>query len=463
MEQQFSNQESQGKFSWIKNSITLKMFIVGFLILIMLIPLSFIQNLITERDQTNTIAVSEINSSWGEKIQLYGPILKIPYYSISESTQTDVKTGKTITIKDKTIEFAYFFPENLDIKGSFDAEPKKRGIYQTSVYKSQITILGNYSQPNFQKLEINPENVIWDKAQIVFETTNVKGITNQLQLQMGQTNLSFSTVYDQNSTQEKGVYEMNNVLKKYTLQSDAFNLKEQFTTEKTEFKMDFKANGSDSFEIIPIGKTTKMQLKSGWKDASFYGEYLPLNPDKLSKNGFDAQWQVLEMNRPFSQQFTSIPDLGEFAFGVSFMIPVDNYQQNDRSAKYGYLVIALTFLLFFLIQTLSKINIHPFQYIMIGLALVIFYTLLLSISEQSSFNMAYILSGFATISLITLFSKSIMKSWKFPTFIALALVALYGFIFVIIQLESYALLVGSIGLFLILAAVMYASRKIEWS
>jgi inner membrane protein len=169
------------------------------------------------------------------------------------------------------------------------------------------------------------------------------------------------------------------------------------------------------------------------------------------------------MNRPFSQQFKSIPNLEHYAFGVNLMIPVDNYLQNERSAKYGFLVIGLTFLLFFLFQTLSKINIHPFQYLLIGLALVIFYTLLLSISEHSNFTTAYIVSAIATIVLITLFSKSIMKTWKFPLFVLIALTALYTFIYVIIQLESYALLVGSFGLFGILAGVMYASRKIEWN
>jgi len=203
-------------------------------------------------------------------------------------------------------------------------------------------------------------------------------------------------------------------------------------------------------------------LTSNWQDPNFMGEFLP-QQKQISKTGFDANWKVLEMNRPFSQEFKSLPRLNDYSFGVDFMIPVDNYQQNERSAKYGYLVIALTFLLFFLLQTLSKINIHPFQYLLIGLALIIFYTLLLSFSEQVNFTIAYLISGLATVLLIALFSKSIMKTWKFPMFILASLSALYTFIFVIIQLESYALLVGSIGLFIILAAVMYVSRRIEWN
>jgi len=145
------------------------------------------------------------------------------------------------------------------------------------------------------------------------------------------------------------------------------------------------------------------------------------------------------------------------------MIPVDEYTKSERSAKYGFLVIGLTFLLFFLIQTLSKIHIHPFQYLMIGLALTMFYTLLVSISEHSNFLRAYLIAGVSVISLITLYSKSILRTWKFPLFICASLTALYTFIYVIIQLESYALIVGSIGLFIILAIVMFVSRKIDWN
>ena len=157
-----------------------------------------------------------------------------------------------------------------------------------------------------------------------------------------------------------------------------------------------------------------------------------------------------------------MPNLNEFLFGVKLIETVDEYQQNERASKYGFLVIGLTFLIFFLIQSISKISIHIFQYSMIGLALIMFYTLLISITEHSSFSLAYIIAAISVIVMIVLYSFSILKIKKFPLFIGASLTALYTFIFVIIQLENYALLVGSIGLFLILGAVMYFSRKIDW-
>lgn len=217
--------------------------------------------------------------------------------------------------------------------------------------------------------------------------------------------------------------------------------------------------------MVPIGKTTQLNMQSNWTSPSFTGNFLPDDKTKkIDANGFVANWKILHINRAFSQQFFEVlPDLGTYAFGVDFVIPVNQYQQNERAAKYGFLVIGLTFLIFFLIQSISKIRIHIFQYSMIGLALILFYTLLISITEHSSFTKAYLIAATAIITLISLYSVSILKGRKFPIFIAASLTGLYTFIYVIIQLENYALLVGSIGLFSILAAVMYFSRKIDWN
>ena len=158
-----------------------------------------------------------------------------------------------------------------------------------------------------------------------------------------------------------------------------------------------------------------------------------------------------------------MPHLDTYNFGVRLIDTVDEYQQNERVSKYGFLVIGLTFLIFFLIQMVSKVSIHIFQYTMIGLALIMFYTLLISITEHSSFSIAYMVASIAVITMLMLYSYSILKSRRFSIFIASSLSALYVFIYVIIQMEDYALLAGSVGLFAILGSVMYFSRKIEWN
>ena len=240
-------------------------------------------------------------------------------------------------------------------------------------------------------------------------------------------------------------------------------ISKEILTKALNFSLSITYDGSKNIAIAPIGKTTEGTISSNWPNPSFVGNFLPYDK-QITPQGFTASWRVLYLNRPFSQQsFGELPRISQYAYQVNFVIPVDEYQQNERAVKYGFLVIGLTFLVFFLLQSISKIKIHIFQYTMIGLALVLFYTLLISITEHSSFSLAYLLSSVMTIGLISLYSAAILKNRRFPAFIGISLAALYGFIYVIIQLENYALLVGSLGLFAILAVVMYASRKIDWN
>jgi len=457
MEELKQQPQQQNKFgNWIKTSITARMLMVGFLTIILLIPLFFIENLIRERSHRQTEVINEINQQWGNEVLVYGPILKVPYKTFKEKIVTDKNTKKVYTETIEELNNAYFFPEKLNINSNINPEEKKRGIYTTAVYNSNMSITGTFVKPDFSDIEINDKNIVWDKAKIIIQSSNVKGV-NEANLKLQ--GVSYELISKYNGQKN---YNFNEVIL-HTLGTKNIN-KEQLQFQKPlSFAINFNIKGSEQIRFIPTGKQTEAQITSNWKTANFFGDFLPYNDDKVNENGFDAKWKILDLNRPFSQQhFNSLPDLKEFAFGVNFMIPVDEYQKSERSAKYGFLVIGLTFLVFFLIQTLSKINIHPFQYLMIGLALTMFYTLLVSISEHSNFLKAYLTAGISVVLLITLYSKSILKTFKFPIFIGLSLTALYTFIYVIIQLENYALLVGSIGLFLILAIVMFVSRKIDW-
>lgn len=455
MEQQ--NQQNNKFGHWLKTSITSRMLMIGFLTLVLLIPLFFIQELIKERSYRQTEAIEEINNQWGKEVLMYGPILKVPYRVFKEKTVTDKKTKKSYVELIKEIRIAYFFPENININSNINPETKKRGIYTTAVYNSDIKMSGTFVKPNFSEIEVDDKNILWDKAKIIIKSSNVKGV-NTANLKLNDSSFNLTSKYNASSKN----YGYNHIAL-HTLETKNILLNPQ-TTKPLTFNIDFNIKGSEQIRFIPIGKTTEANITSNWKNTNFFGEFLPYNGDKINENGFDAKWKILDINRPFSQQhFNNLPELNEFAFGVNFMIPVDEYQKSERSSKYGFLVIGLTFLIFFLIQTLSKIHIHPFQYLMIGLALTMFYTLLVSISEHSNFLKAYLIAGSSVIALITVYSKTILKKLKFPVFIGLSLTALYTFIYVIIQLENYALLVGSLGLFLILAIVMFASRKIDWN
>ena len=445
--------------NWLKTSITARMLMVGFLIIILIIPLSFIQSLITERSLRQESVVNEINNKWGNEVLIYGPILKVPYKTYTEKLLTSNETKKVTKETIEHINYAYFFPEKLAIKSDINPEVKQRGIYKTSVYKSSIKLNGSFLKPDFTSIETNDKDVQWEKASIIIKTSNLKGINNQVEINLNNNNYQFVPKYE---PQDKNMY--NKQLGLHKLETKYLKKEDIISENNKSFSINIAISGSKQFTIIPIGKETDLNVTSNWKTANFIGEFLPLNSNKITDNGFNAKWKVLHINRPFSQEYFKIlPNLNDYAFGVNFMIPVDEYQKSERSAKYGFLVIALTFLIFFLIQSISKIPIHPFQYLMIGLALTMFYTLLISISEHSNFLKAYLIAGISVITLIVLYSKSILKTYKFPLFIGISLTALYTFIYVIIQLENYALLVGSIGLFAILAIVMYASRKIDWN
>jgi inner membrane protein len=452
-----TTEQNKNKFGhWLRTSTTARMLTVGFLIIVLLIPLAYISDLIKERKNRQQDVISEINNQWGKEVLINGPVLKVPYKVYTEKTVTDTKTKRVYTETIEETKNAYFYPELLNIQSSINPEEKKRGIYTTAVYNSSIALKGKFKKPDFSEIDITDEQILWNKARVIIQTSNLKGVY-EASLKLNNTNYALSSKYNNQDITYQGYVRLHN------LESKAIDTSKNGLFNELKFNVDFSIKGSEQIRFAPIGKETEAQITSNWKDANFFGEFLPYNEDKITETGFDAKWKILDFNRGFSQQhFGYLPDLREFAFGVNFMIPVDQYQQSERSVKYGFLVIALTFLVFFLIQTLSDIPIHPFQYLMIGLALTMFYTLLVSISEHSNFFQAYLIAGVSVVVLISLYSKSILKTIKFPIFIALSLAALYTFIYVIIQLENYALLVGSIGLFLILTIIMYVSRKIDW-
>ncbi|MFT4094485.1 MAG: cell envelope integrity protein CreD [Niabella sp.] len=228
------------------------------------------------------------------------------------------------------------------------------------------------------------------------------------------------------------------------------------------FAVNLKLKGSENLYFTPVGKTSIVNLSSKWKTPAFDGQYLPA-PYSINDNGFTARWKVLQVSRNYPQAWLSGGyDLESAAFGVRLIQPADNYSKTDRSVKYAILFIALTFTVFFFLEIIQKRQIHPLQYLLVGFSLCIFYTLLLSISEYTGFNPAYLIAAPATVSLIGLYVWGIFKKAKVALAFIVALGGLYTYIFILIQLQDYALLFGSIGLFLIIAVLMYFSRKIDW-
>jgi inner membrane protein len=228
------------------------------------------------------------------------------------------------------------------------------------------------------------------------------------------------------------------------------------------FNFQLDLNGSKDLQIVPVGQQNQIQLQSDWPDPKFMGSFLP-ESHEIDDEGFTAKWKVLSLNRNFPQQWKGKNhNLQHTAFGVEMLVPVDEYQKTTRSAKYGIMIIVLTFTIFFFVEVLNRKRIHPFQYILVGLALALFYVLLLSIAEHTSFNRAFIFASLMILGMVILYTRTVYRNMTLAIYTGASLVAMYGFIFITIQQQELALLFGSIGLFLILAMVMWLSRKVNW-
>jgi inner membrane protein len=438
---QTSDQSIFDKFNaWMRSSLTIRIISIGFLILILLIPTLMVQDLITEREYRGNDVKNEVSSVWGKIQTLSGPIVSVPYRKQYINDKKEVYTQ---------IEYAHFLPENLVIKGELIPEKRHRRIYDVIVYTANLKFSGNYQGFDFKDWKIEESEILWDKAFLSFGIPDMRGIRENMILNWNNEEFSFNPGIESTDLVPSGI-------------STYIDLSAGKNKEIKNFSFNLNIRGSEEIYFTPLGKNTTVQIHSNWGTPSFKGAFLP---DKytITDKDFTASWKVLHLNRNFPQKWTGNQyHIEDAAFGASLLIPVDHYQKSTRSAKYAIMIIAFTFLVFFFIEVLNKTRIHPIQYLLVGLALIIFYTLLLALSEHFNFNLAYLISAIATISLVTFYSQSIFKKMSLTMFSAIILFALYSFIFIILQLEDYALLMGSIGLFVVMALIMYLSRKIDW-
>jgi inner membrane protein len=427
---------------WLKQSLGFKLFAIGFLVLLLMIPVSMIKNIISERQWRQETVIKEVSRDWGGGQVITGPILTIPYSKWVEYDEGKRKEEK---------HFAHFLPLELDVSGDLTHQIRQRGIFEAVLYQSDLILNGRFEKPDFDDLHVNSDQIFWDQAKLSVGISGMTGIKDLVNL----------TWDDLDLRMESGTAYPRLLSSGVSVEVPIAEDKEQFN-----FKIPLKLNGSEFFRLEPVGKLTTVSLKSDWHSPSFEGAFLPDNR-AISEDGFSSNWQILDLNRNYPQRWKDVDfrfqtQDSNFAFGVRFLKPVDEYLKNTRSAKYALLVIGLTFLIFFFFEVLRRLLIHPFQYLLIGLALSIFYLLLLSLSEHFGFNIAYLIASSATIILISGYSLSVLKIRRLVFQLTFLLIAIYSFIFIILQLEDFALLAGSIGMFIALAATMFYSRKVDW-
>lgn len=427
--------------NWISSSVTLKLVVITILALLLLIPAMMITSIIREREEMKQFAVQEVTTMWAGQQQITGPVLSIPV--ILEYVDQNYVTRQTI-------EYWHILPSTLNIEGEIDPSELNRGIYEIVVYTSNLSFEGQFNHQD-ELTRQHLKEIQYDNAFLTIGISDLRGIRDQVTIQWNNNELEV----------EPGTIIPELIPSGFTVHlPDAPDI----LNETFNFNFELKLKGSENISFVPIGSTTYVQIESVWPSPSFNGNFLP-DQRQVTEAGFNAQWKILQLNRNFAQNWVGNLKPETFsaaAFGLKLLYPVDNYQKSMRSAKYAILAIALTFLIFFLVEVLNKRKIHPFQYTLVGLALCLFYILLVSITEHFSFRFAYAVSTLAIVAMIGLYSIKVFRKRRLTFMLILALLGIYGFIYIIIQLTDYALLMGSLGLTAILALTMYLTRNVDW-
>lgn len=428
----------------LKNNIYLKVGAIVIITLLLLIPTSLIKDLIIEREATQRAAIREVSLKWAGEQKIAGPFISIPYHKYVRDFSKKDSTEKPVQIK----EYIHILPTRLKISGSIDPEKRYRGIYEIVVYNSKFEITGTFDKIDFGTFDIPKKEILFDKAEFIIGIDDLRGIEKQIELSWNNISIPFNPGVSSNDVIISGINALITINPDYNSTYD--------------FSLEINLKGSQLLYFTPVGKVTDINISSEWNNPSFNGAFLP-DSREVSAYGFKANWNVLHLNRNYPQSWIGRKhSISDSSFGVDLLLPVDNYQKSYRSIRYAILFIGFTFLAFFFIEVLNNKLIHPIQYILVGIALVVFHTLLLSISEHIKYNFAFIVSAISTLLMISGYVRAFLKSGKLAILVSGILAVLYTFIFVIIQLQDYALLFGSIGLFIILGFVMYLSRKIDW-
>lgn len=447
-----------GALAFLKRCATLfKMAGVTILILLLLIPLGMIRSVLQERLGRRNEAVAEITSSWGREQSIIGPVLIVPYrYSFKSWKEQPTAGGKIekVEVVETAVVNAYFLPSTFAIDAAIKPTRLHRGIYQAVVYTGKLELSGQFTRPDFASLRIEEQNVLWDDALVTFAIPDLRGVKETLQLQWGASRLPLSPGSKLKGF-PSGVFARVNGLRE--------------SEGMIPLRLELTLNGSGGINFAPVGAQNAVKLSSPWPDPSFRGAFLP-SERKVTDEGFEANWQVSHYGRDYAQQWTdqdasaglNPTSAASSLFGVNFLSGIDAYRNVERAIKYGVLFLVLVFAAFFLFEVLSSLRIHPFQYALVGAAFCLFYLGLLSLSEFISFGLSYLVASAVTTLLIWFYSVKVLRSGKRTFIIVGLLAAIYGFLYIALQLQDYSLLFGTAGLFTVLAIVIYVTRNIDW-
>lgn len=428
---------------WMQ-SITAKVLGIGLLALLMLVPLSQSDGLVRERQEMRATAAARVADGWGGPQSLGGLVLAVP-------TRTEVRDsdGKSLGMRDGT---EIVLADELNTVADLSVEKRHVGMYEVPVYTGEVTIRGRLLPEDLRRFAAgSASNWQMGKAELrllIEDTRGLQGIT-AFTVDGHSQRLASSTAR----------------LGTYTVLSVPMPIDPDRDTP-VDFALNLRIAGTESFSVLPLARTNTVRLRSAWADPSFTGFILP-SKHSVSAEGFDAEWKVLDLNRSYGQHWEVTSNdmserLASSAFGVTLYQPGSVYQQNDRAGKYGLLFIALTFVAFFLFEVLKGLRLHPVQYLLVGAAMASFYVLLLALSEQIGFGLAYVAASAAVVLIVGGYATAVLRARGAGMTLGGVLALVYAILYGLIGAEQYALLIGSVVLVAVVALLMYLTRRIDW-
>lgn len=432
----------------MRNSALARLAVMAFLTLALLFPLTLVYSVVSERASRRDAAVSAVSATWGGPQTVTGPVLAIPFTHV----WTD-NAGR----QQRTTGRAFFLSRDLRFDATLDVQTRSRGIFKVAVYRTTLKVQGRFARPDLDWVRPAAERVEWSDATVNVGVSDPRALTRRATIEWNGRPEPFSAGVTDVGLFNTGIH------------ATARDLESLQTGADVPFSFTIELNGTRDVRFLPTSEETAVNLTSLWPHPSFIGARLP-EPRTTGAGGFSAEWRVPDFGRPYPSRWMShdmnreqlLARADGSAFGVSLVQPVDIYQQAERAVKYAILFIVLTFLVFFLWEIFRASQLHPMQYAFVGFALCLFYLLLVSISEHAGFDLAYTISATVTTLVIGGYARAVLRGSRQGASIVASLAALYGFLYLLLRLEDYALLAGSIGLFLILAGVMFITRKMDW-
>jgi inner membrane protein len=429
------------------------------------IPLFAVYLLVYDRQSQSETARASIADGWGGPQTIAGPVLVLPYQE--QVTETVSEGGRQVARTNLVWRELVLAPELADIRTGLTPERRSRSIYEAVVFEAAASGTARFALPaDLVRFGVSADRLAFDRAELRFGLKDARGLFGRPPaVTIGERRLVLQPGKGLPSTGGSGFFTW----------LDASSLRAGPLT--ATFRFAFRGNGW--LALAPQAGDTRWTVTSAWPHPSFQGGFLP-TAHRLSDAGFSATWQIgnLALGRSLvtsdapqpearaaagADRYVVAAPAGDYEARVDLVSPVDLYSQVNRSVKYGFLFIGFTFMAFLMFDVIAGVRVATVEYLLVGAGLVLFFVMLLAFAEVIGFGAAYVLAAAAIIALLAAYSAAVLRSRRRGGYVAALLAALYGVLYILLSLEAYSLLIGSLLLFAALAAIMYLTRNLDWS